>query len=357
MTKGRVAWVFWLLVVLAVLTSTASYAWLSISFSAGTRGIAVSLRSDSKYLQISANYSDGYMEEVSFGSGENDVFDDSLANSIFLVTYGYLPEEGGLKLTPTLITEEKADSLGFADGKYGGVGRIYCQVKSDIAITAYNTAYSYKEITSTLSEGDSVIGLYLVSDLGDFDVASEDEDTPYYYRHSHDTFVDYVCIGTLAVGEKLSGRRYWGYAESDDTSDSQGERMLSIVSLDVPPKEYAYKKTVHLRTAKGSGDLSSLSVDRVKVRGLRDYMTDAMSIMFVAKSDLGGEEVTIFYDHDHINPDVFDGELFEIVLGNRAETITVDVYIFFDGAHDDAFSENGVLSNHSVNISFSVDED
>lgn len=350
MTKGRVAWVFWLLVVLALLTSTASYAWLSISFSAGTRGIAVSLRSDSEYLQISANYSDGYMDEISFGSDNGYILDDALAEEIYLVTYGYLPEEGGLKITPTLITEENADSLGFEDGKYDGTERLYCQAKSDIAITAY----SYKEITSTLSEGDSVIGLYLVSDLGDFDVASEDKDTPYYYRHSRDTFVDYVCIGTLTVGERLSGRRYWGYAESDDISNSQGERMLSIVSLDVPAKYYAYKKTVYLRTAKGSGDLSSLSVDRVKVRGLRDYMTETMSIMFVAKSDLGGEEVTTFYDHR--NPTGFDGELFEIVLGNRAETVTVDVYIFFDGAHEDAFSENGVLSNHSINISFSVDE-
>ncbi len=350
MTKGRVAWVFWLLVVLALLTSTASYAWLSISFSAGTRGIAVSLRSDSEYLQISANYSDGYMDEISFGSDNGYILDDALAEEIYLVTYGYLPEEGGLKITPTLITEENADSLGFEDGVYGGVGRLYSSAKSDIT----SAAYSYEEITPALSLGESVIGFYLISDLGDFDVSSEDENIPYYYRHSRDTLVDYVCIGSLAVGETLGGRRYWGYAISDDVSDSQQERMLSIVSLDVPAKDYAYKKTVHLRTAKGSGNLSGLCIDRVKVRGLRDYMTETMSIMFVAKSDLGGEEVTTFYDHR--NPTGFDGELFETVLGNRAETVTVDVYIFFDGAHEDAFSENGVLSNHSINISFSVDE-
>lgn len=352
MTKGRVAWVFWLLVVLALLTSTASYAWLSMSFSAGTKGIAVSLRSDSEYLQISANYSDGYMEEISCGK-DDYVFDDGTANEIFLVTYGYLPEQGGLKINSTLITEQTADSLGFEGGLYSGVGRLYRSSKSDI----HPDAYGYEEVTSLISEGESVLGLYVIDDSGDFDVASEDKDTFYYYRHTRiGGFTDYVCVGSFPVGDNLAGRRYWGYAVSDDILDSQEGRMLNIVSIDVPKKEYAYKKTVHLRTARGSDNVTGLCVNTVRVKGLKNYLTDAMNIMFVAKSDKSEEEAVLFYDNSKSSSADFNGELFEMVLGNAAETITVDVYIFFDGTNEKAFTENGVLSNHSINISFSIDE-
>ena len=348
MAKGRVAWVFWLLVVLAVLTSTASYAWLSLNLSARTKGIAVNLTSDSRYLQISANKTDGYADEVAFGKDSYLMGKDPV-EEIFLTTYGNLPAEGGLIITATEITEGEAASLGFPDGVYTGSGRLYRGQPTEISSVAYN----YEDVTADLSDGDSVIGLYLIEDRGEFHQTSESAESSYYFRHERVGATDYVCIGSLGVDDNLSCIRYWGYAVSENESNSESHRMISVVSLDLPDDDYAMKKTVYIRTAKGSLDVSGLKVSSVKIRGLRNYLTDAINILFVAKNDVG-DQVSFFYNNGA--PDDFSGEMFDKILGDRAEVITVDMYIFFDGTNENAFSKNGVLSNHSVEVSFSVDE-
>ena len=74
--------------------------------------------------------------------------------------------------------------------------------------------------------------------------------------------------------------------------------------------------------------------------------------MFVA-SVSGAEERVFFYDHS--NPAAFDGAIADMLLGDRAEFVTVDMYIFFDGTHESAYTHNSILSNHSVKVGFSVD--
>ena len=351
MMKGRVLWVFWLLAVLAVITSTASYAWLSINLSATTSGIAVKLRTETEYLQISAQQSEGYKEEVSFGK-ESYLLGVSAANEVFLVTYGYLPAEGGLIITHDLITEETAESLGFTGGVYGGIGRVYRREASQIGIP--DDAYSYVDITETLSLGDSVVGYYRVNDSDIYNTTASNGETVYHYRHEREFGIDYVCVGSFSTGDLLSNRMYWGYAISDDESSAQGERMLNIVSVDVPAEGFALHKTVYFRTANASANLSNLRIEEIKIEGLRNYLTDAMRILFVAKSSRTKEQIVTMYDYEH--PEYFDGKLFGTILGNRSEIITVDVYIFFDGTHESTFTKNGVLSNHSVDVLFSVDK-
>ena len=58
--KGRIVWVFWLVVVLAALTATASYAWLAMNTEARLGGFEVELESDSIYLEISAEAEENY---------------------------------------------------------------------------------------------------------------------------------------------------------------------------------------------------------------------------------------------------------------------------------------------------------
>ena len=354
MRKGRVALGFWLLVIVTLVTSSATYAWLSMNLSVLTGGIAVSARSDSKYLQISAHPQEGYGEAVSFGR-EDDIFGTSTdVEEIFLTTYGYLPAAGGLTIEATLITVENADSLGFTEGTFSGVGRLHASRNS--AITT--TATSFEDVTSALTPGDSVFGLYLIRS-GNYHATAQGkdqngEDLNYYYKSERtDGGIDYVCVGSFSEGEILSGRRYWGYAIADTEQSAEEEKMLNIVSIDLPAEGYALKRQVYLRAAGGSLDLRDLKVESVKVKGLRNYLTDAMQIMFVAKSSFGGEELVFFYDHAH--PELFHGELFDYMLGDRAETISVDIYIFFDGTHANAYSENSVMSNHSVEICFTVD--
>ena len=349
MRKGRVALGFWLLVMVTLVTSSATYAWLSMNLSVLTGGIAVSARSDSKYLQISAHPQEGYGEAVSFGR-EDDIFGTSTeVEEIFLTTYGYLPAAGGLTIEATRITAENAETLGFTAGTFSGVGRLHASRNSDIS----TTADSFEDVTATLTPGDSVLGLYLIRS-GNYYTTSQGEDQNYYYKHERvGGSVDYVCVGSFAEGEILSGRRYWGYAIADTEQSAEEDKMLNVVSIDLPKDGYALKKQVYLRAAGGSLDLRDLKVDSIKVKGLRNYLTDAMQIMFVARSSFGGEDIVFFYDHG--SPELFHGELFDYMLGDRAETISVDIYIFFDGTHANAYSENSVMSNHSVEICFTVD--
>ena len=84
-------------------------------------------------------------------------------------------------------------------------------------------------------------------------------------------------------------------------------------------------------------------------------MTDAIGILFVAKSD-GRETVAKVYSHrKHENSENFDGLLFSDLRGDTSEVVTVDIYIYFDGKDENAHSRAQFLTANTVKINFSVD--
>ena len=87
--KGRIAWVFWLVIILAVLTSTASYAWLAMNTVARVRGFEVAFESDSVYLEISADAAEGYNRQVVFNRVR--LLSDEQTHEVYLVSYGEVP--------------------------------------------------------------------------------------------------------------------------------------------------------------------------------------------------------------------------------------------------------------------------
>lgn len=336
--KGRIAWVFWLVVVLAVLTSTASYAWLAMNVSSRVRGIEVEAISDSIFLEISAYEGEGYGKDVSFGRVMYSLSNDE--SELSLVTCGRLPEYGAVRV----------EAVRISTGKYDGTGKYYMAVRSDIA----ERDISYIDITSNLKTGDSLIGYYIVMEGRSY-TESNTIDYYYYYKDVRPNgIVDYVCIGMVPVGEKLSNRLFWGYAYSNNLDEAQKDNTLNIVSLDLPPVEkgYALKNTVYLRCAAGTGDVKNLRVNSVEIEG-RNYLEDTIRIMFVAKSD-SGETVTRFYSHR--NPEEFDDSLFANILGDGKEVVTVDIYVFFDGADPDAYDKGSIYTRSDVTVKFSIDD-
>ena len=343
--KGRIAWVFWLVVVLAVLTSTASYAWLAMNVSSRVRGIEVEAISDSIFLQISAYEGEGYGKDVSFGRVTYSLSNDE--SELSLITCGRLPESGAARILATEITAKNANA--FTGGKYNGSGRYYKAVESDIT----NEDFSYIDITATLKIGDRLVGYYSIAE-GNSYTESNTVDYCYYYKDVRaNGVVDYVCIGIIPVGEKLANRLFWGYAYSDNLNETQADNTLNIVSLDFPPKEYALKNTVFLRCAEETGDAKNLRVDSVKVDGLRNYLTGAIRIMFVAHFD-NGETKTLFYSHR--NPESFDGIILSQMRGNEMETVEVDIYVYFDGTDKSAYKQEGLLTRNDINVIFTVDD-
>lgn len=345
MKKGRLAWVFWLLIVLAVLTSTATYAWVAMNTSIKVSGFELTALTDALALEISADPGDlkTYDKEVSFDKVMYSL--DPSVNELLFVTQGKLPQEGGLKVAIFPIKEHNAPGFGSQDGTYDGTGEFFIPAESDIT----GGSDSFINITSTLKIGDSLVGYYHVRNAG-FSTVAEAGVKYYYRQYRNATTADYVCVGEFEEGEVLSGRTFWGYAYSDSLTDPKPNSMLNVIDPDKDSK-YCLKRTVYIRCAENTQDAKRLCVKSVDVGGKRNYLTDTVRVYFVAKS-ASGETATALYDHG--NPETFEGDLFEIVLGDEREVVEVDIYVYFDGK--EASYRPGFLTSHNVNVTFSIDD-
>ena len=348
--KGRLALTFWLVVVLAVVTSTASYAWLAINTMARLGGFEVELESDSLYLEISKDAREDYGTEVSFDGTMLYAVDDS-THEILLVSYGEVPSVGAILLYPTQLNADNAHLHGAPDGTYdGGENRFYLPAKSDISGGKDN----FIDVTDTLSIGESLIGYYAVGESSVAYPTATASDRLYYVKTARgDGNVDYSCIGKFEIGETLAGRKYWGYANSTNEEKSDPNNIMNVVSMDTPTEEYSLKRTVFLRGATGTADAKDLKISSVKIGGRKNYLTSAVRIMFVATSDRGRSTAVIY---NHRNPGSFDGTLFEEIFGDERETVTVDMYIYFDGKDEAAHNSTDFLTSHTVSVHFTVDD-
>ena len=347
MLKRRFVWVFWLVAVLAVATSAASYAWVAMNISAGVRVFDVEAFSDSVYLQISGSPDDGFDKNVSFSRRLlNNLFDES--ERVSLVAYGKVPDEGAMIIEPILITEENADTYGDSLGRFeGGSRRFYSADASDITDGDNN----YIDVTDALKLKDPLIGYYVIEEVAVHENA-ETSDSYYYVKTERDAINrDYSCLGSFSVGERLSGRLYWGYSESDREEDAGANNALNVVSIDTPTEEYSYKKTVYLRCAENTVDATNLRISEVGISGRRNGLTDSLRVMFVAYG--AGDTVITFYSHR--DKEDFDGSLFDSLAGNAAEVVTVDIYIFFDGTDKDARNTAEIINSHTVSVTFAFD--
>ena len=348
--KGRIAWVFWLVVVLAVLTSTASYAWLAMNLTATARVLEVEAVSDSLFLQVSADAESGYGEKISFGTQGSAT--DENENEVFLVSYNKVPDLGALLLYSTQITEVTAKSYGTSDGKYnGGSRRFYIRTDSVIGDGKEN----FYDITDTLIVGQSsLVGYYAINESSLHYKTSSVNNRNYYVSSVRSNgCVDYSCIGKFEIGEQIAGRAYWGYAMSNNENEVQPDNAMNVVSLDFPIVPYCLKNTIYLKGAVGSSNYNNLRVSSVKIGGIRNYLTNAIRILFVATDDDGRQ---VIKSYNHRNPSQFDGMLFSEMLGDGQQIVTVDIYIYFDGKDESAHNSAEYLTTQSVSVTFTVDD-
>ena len=348
--KGRIVWVFWLVVVLAALTATASYAWLAMNRSANVRGLEVEAISDSLFLEVSAQANSGYSDSIQFAGAGSD---SESVSELFLISSSQVPTAGAYLIDSEQLTRETAKSHGTSEGKYNGTGRFYIRKDSVIGEGQEN----YYDITATLTPGVSdLAGYYIVSATTRRYPVSTTNSRNYYVSYLRsDGGVDYACIGTFEVGETIGGRTYWGFANSNDQSKSEPNNVMNVVSLDFPEEPYCLKHTVYLRGAHGTvEEYNNLRISSVNVRGLRGHLTDAIRILFVATAT-DGSTVMKTYNHREDRDD-FDGYLFNKMLGNGQETVSVDIYVYFDGKDDSATNLTKFLTVQTIGITFAVDD-
>ncbi len=221
----------------------------------------------------------------------------------------------------------------------------------------YDGGNYYQNVSGTFSKADT---LALGSDLtGYYTVTASDvtEDTfdgaNYYYLINGE---DYSCLGKPSASVDIVGYLYWGRAYSTDVTNAQAGNTLNIVNGTDGAANYYYQQVLYLRQAEGTNHADNLKISKVTVGGEANDLSDALRVLFVAKSTATGEVKVIEYNNETgLMTD--EGVLYNLLLGDEQEVVKVDLYVFYDGKANVANNASAaVLNGQTVEIEFSINE-
>ena len=259
-----------------------------------------------------------------------------------------------------------ADPAALTAGNYAGTNNYFAKTvvgSGDAAVT------SYADVTSTLEQGTdlsafcTIVATEVASNaaLGDVYLAKTgaDADDEYAYFGKYDTAAD------------ISDALYFGRAYSDVIADGdQGDTLNILKDLATAEDTYFYKETVYLRNALNTNDSKNLTAT-ITVGGADHEIADALRVLLVVtdvSSSPSSRVNTVYYDNGTRAYAYGDGEnnIVDVLLGNKAETLQVDIYVYFDGtdivsqnspdvANDVAGIPAGVLNGQTVSIEFNID--
>ena len=416
-----------MLLVSAIMLSTASYAWFSMNTTVFVDGIEFEAYSDSLFLQISETRDDGFADNITVNNGDKALRPSSIA---------FLPDEGAWVPTFTsasgvynpnstqiyyarvdkantndshstpdyVVVNDLLKGASLVEGYYNETaGNISFNLITSPQKPANGTTYYVKEGNSYVPKANSeisdVYGYYTVTLIKPCEANETYISGNRYYKVHHngivspvgglinadslngyyvvasesraqiatagnDYFVknnngDYISLGNIEAGVKLdSTYRYCYRAYSDTLGDAQVENLTAVIDeskydrYDVP--YYLYDE-VYLRMAKGAGTGDNLKVSAVSVSG-EDSLNNAIRVLFVATNGAGQVSRVLYNNktHDIIH---MDGDaLFSKILGDEAETVKVEIYVYYDGA-DESVVTNGesVFTGHRIKCEFSID--
>ena len=409
-----------MLLVSVLMLGTASFAWFAMNTRSVADGLTVEAYTDSNFLEISKNGS-VYDTDITYDTNNTGTlrlitykrFNASEIVSGLVATAGtgtyvtgdtnkyykaveadmgtnyiYVPmtsethgasSTAGLVKDPvfTLVTEER---LGDDGKKYFKLEKnAYVRIDNPETISVkgyYVGVYGDAEPTGSEYTGSGtyyswdgtkfskVSGLHVGADLSQYYTITSntvtltenqkgDGLTVYYLKNGN----DYSYVGTVSNEEYVKNYIYWGRAYSDKADEEQADNTLSIID-EANAKEYYLQQTLFLRQAEGTNLANNLRVEEIRIGGATNALNDALRVLLVASSSSDPTNiVTSLYD---AGTGTFDNQLlFAKLLGNEAETITVDVYIFFDGTDPVAKNTTMVgatLNGQSVEIEFAIDE-
>ena len=229
-------------------------------------------------------------------------------------------------------------------------------------------------VTHTLHAADSVDGLgYYTIDTAPTSVnatTTEGDDTTVYYikNTKANGKVEYTYVGTVPTGVRLDQHLFWGKAYSTSHSNAQVDNTITLVpenryeTLD----DYRLATTMYIRLAEDSNDAMNLRVANIKIGGANNPLKGALRVLIVATSSTNTTKNVAYMLYDagtgdmvHNNGVGGNSNLFDKVLGNADEEITVQVYIYFDGTDDlskNSTLSGGTLNGQTVDIEFAIDD-
>ena len=226
---------------------------------------------------------------------------------------------------------------------------------------------SYSDVTSTLELGTDLSD-YVKVTTTPVTLANATGDV--YLAKTGTASDEYAFLGTFA-GEDITNLLYFGRAYSDVIDNGDLGDTLSIIK-DTSLESYRYAETIWLRNALNTNDSKNLKAE-FKIGGAENNLASALRVLLVVSDVKTGKMVNVVYYANGDNPETngvvetgyttyglnaTDDNIVDVLLGNTAETLKVDIYVYFDGT--DPIAENvdipaGILDGQTVEIKFTID--
>ena len=265
----------------------------------------------------------------------------------------YYTESAGVYTKATVTT---GDSV---DGYYTVAGETLLAASDKApALYTYNGVNEYVLVTEDLSLGTDLTGYYTVAEGSAVSFGAVTADV--YVKDGNNNYVciyDYTGAGATEP-VNLSDRLFWGRTYSNTLGAVEATNTLSALKAENLDNVYYRKETVYLRCAENTNAGTNLKLAEVTVGGRVNDLSAALRIKFIATNG-AGETVELLYNNG-TKTTSGNGELFASIAGNRAEVVTVDMYLYFDGTAEVAKtlkdSDAGILNGHTVELKFTIAE-
>ena len=282
------------------------------------------------------------------------------------------------------ITNNAYRQVNSADLVDGEDISVYYTISGSVAMEDDNAVYDgtsnyYKRdvdgslaiytIVGNLKLGSSLADHYtLVDKAHDADTSTDTGVAAYYYIKNEIATgkYEYSCLG-YAITEELDEYApiYWGRAYADDIGEVQNnagfDNTLNIIPVDLENKSYDdnyfYYDTVYLRSAENTNPGKNLKIAEVNVGGRVNELSAALRVLFVATN---GKGEVVYTTYDNGNAAAFNGKLFDTILGDKGEVVTVEMYVYFDGTDEVSLTkadvEAGMLNGQTIDVKFTIDK-
>lgn len=417
----RLIFAICLLLVSATILGTASYAWFSMNTEVTVDGIEVEAYSDSLFLEVSQNETSDFATSTTFENDKaylrlakhgfvataytltatlvsTDTYYDGETVYYEKVEYA----DSNLKY----VVATGLDTASSLVGLYKAANFVRIDNQDAVADTAttYYEKIGTKYAKISKAQGEETVGCYTLTDIDPETTGTYDGTGSYYKLAENGT--DYYLVSNLSRGTNVKDKYYtlssitaistdttadnnvteftgnayvksgndysllgnftdaniknllyFGRTYANDVNDVEGNKngTLSIIK-EANLDDYRLMNTVYLRNAVNTNDSRNLRAN-FNITG-ESVVKSSLTVLLVVTDGSGKLVNTVTYNNGTTTYGSGD-TIINLLKGNTAETLTVDIYVYFDGSNADVNNQtDGVLelSGHGVEIEFTIDK-
>lgn len=173
---------------------------------------------------------------------------------------------------------------------------------------------------------------------------------------------EYSLLGDYTTATDITNKLYFGRAYSDTVVDGDTSDALNVIK-DEALSSYRYMQSIYLRNALNTNDSRNLRAS-FNVKG-SNPLTNAVRVVLVVSDVTNANAVTYVNKVEFSNTATpktttygTGNNIVNLLAGNKAQTLKVDVYVYYDGSDAAAMNAtDGVLnlSGNEIEIKFTID--